>query len=251
MNYILVYRVDENSIESLKDVGDDPCFENEPTWGICRPNIRNRTNLQPGSVLVFVANIEDNYFVRGCLKVSEKIDIISALERFPQRQNVIITDEKPKLLNPEELEDRPKKPRKKKNYPDFLRKLVHKGKIYYQRPKDDHGLYNWKCSRIFYCKKATLKKCLEQGKCLKETNNFKLKLNYIVGNKAESYDWYKLKIKWQDVVIALGFPEIKRIYLSEKVFKHPEIEISTDKVLKLIDYVSKKTKEQIATSSKS
>lgn len=80
MNYVLVYKVDEDSRESLKDVGDDPCFENQPTWGICRPNIRNRTNLQPGSNLVFVANIENDYFVRGCIKVSEKIDIVSALE---------------------------------------------------------------------------------------------------------------------------------------------------------------------------
>lgn len=78
-----------------------------------------------------------------------------------------------------------------------------------------------------------------------------MKRNYIVGNKSESYDWNHLKIKWEDVVTALNFPQIKRIYLTEKVFRHPEIEISMDNVLKLIDYVSEKTKKQIPGIDKS
>jgi hypothetical protein len=69
-SYLIVFHgtFDNNRII---DIGEDPCFDNPPTWGICRPNYRR--SIEVGYNLVFLAKIEDDYYLKGWFKVGETI----------------------------------------------------------------------------------------------------------------------------------------------------------------------------------
>lgn len=253
-HYALVYKVDKSFLDTLKDVGDDPCFEKPATWGICRPNIRNRLDLDKGSFLIFIANVSGDYFLKGCFKVIDKIDIIQAYKDFSQRQNVIISPFKSSSINKKWNYGKRKKlweATHGKTIPDFFQTFNHDDQIFYQRSNDGHGVDNWKCSRINNCRNQTFENCVASNLCIKERDRIRLKKNYIVGDSQNTYDWTHMKLKWEELVEVLDFPRIIRIKIRENVYKHPEITIPIDKVLKLIDYVSEKNKKQMSGIKKS
>jgi hypothetical protein len=71
-NFALVFLADTDSNGKFIDKGDDPCFAMPPTWGICRPNIRNATGLLPKSNLIFIARVivneERKYYLKGIFR---------------------------------------------------------------------------------------------------------------------------------------------------------------------------------------
>ena len=239
MNYLLVYKVDQHSIDNLQDVGDDPCFDCPPSWGICRPDVRNSKNLHVGSYLIFIANINKQYFVKGYFKVSAIVDIIGALEKFPNRQNVIISATDSKVLklpwNYRNRHDIWKNTGRKRN-PKFLRKFIHNNIPYYQRTNDGHQIDKWKCSGIFNCYISTFEKCAVKNKCIKENTGLPLKKNYIIGSKTEYCDWNQLRVEWHEIASYINKPEI----LMNNAHRHNEIPISIKEVRKLISYMSKR-----------
>jgi len=79
-NYLCVFHAVWIGNE-LKDIGDDPCFDYVPTWGICRPNSRKSSKI--GDKLFFVGYVktENRYYVKGWFEIGEKISYDDALSR--------------------------------------------------------------------------------------------------------------------------------------------------------------------------
>ena len=75
------------------DIGDDPCFDNPPSWGICRPPTRQSVKL--GDTLIFIGKVDNEYYLKGWFEVGKKLDYASALSEFPFRKNVIISTKPP------------------------------------------------------------------------------------------------------------------------------------------------------------
>ncbi|HNY45230.1 MAG TPA: hypothetical protein PKH15_11120 [Bacteroidales bacterium] len=40
----------------IVDIGDDPCFDSPPSWGICRPPTRRSVKI--GDTLIFIAKVD-------------------------------------------------------------------------------------------------------------------------------------------------------------------------------------------------
>jgi hypothetical protein len=92
-HYLCVFRAAEDITDDVIDLGQDPDFRPPTaTWGICRPNIRRA--VRPGSYVVFLGYFPATrqYLMKGWLRVAESISYLHALERFPDRPNVIIRD---------------------------------------------------------------------------------------------------------------------------------------------------------------
>ena len=49
------------------DIGNDPCFDNPPSWGICRPPTRRAVKI--GDTLIFIAKVGNEYFLKGWFQV--------------------------------------------------------------------------------------------------------------------------------------------------------------------------------------
>jgi hypothetical protein len=238
-NFALVYLVDNDYSGLLIDVGNDPCFDNPPSWGICRPNIRNRKELDTGSRLLFIARVfKDNlhkYYLKGYFKVKSKINIIEAHQYYCTRQNVIISTSI-KCDNNKWDNKNWKKEFSKKSFiepPDFITQFKYLDKIFYQKTSDIHGVDNWKCRRIYNCKINSFKKCLEKNTCIKELSD--LKKNYVLGEKTDFKDWSRLCVEWQEIA--------KLIDKSETLMKgnkHPEIELTNCEFDKIIKHMNSK-----------
>lgn len=173
--------------------------------------------MKSGDILVFIAKIKDNYFLKGWFVVAEKLDYVSALKRFPFRKNVIIS------AKPSTHEIKWRYPKLKKIYkekignnnPVFLKNLVSGNEIYYQSQDDMHEVDNWKCRRIFLCNNKHFEACIEDNSCLKNIvslNDDKYK-NYVVGDKE----------KWEDLdYLHITFDEIKKATNFNKHIKTPK-----------------------------
>lgn len=206
--YLVVF-LGEYIGKKIYDIGgDDPCFCSPPTWGICRPDVRSR--LSVGDTLFFLAKIDSDYILKGWFEVGKKIDYLEALNLFPERMNVIVSRQQKKCrkilwqntdLNNLYLA------KYANNSPGFLLDIKTSLCNFYQNPADNHEIDNWKCKRIFRCRKSQLKECIEQNSCLKNNEDFcndKYK-NYIVAKKDKWADVDHLKITLCDIGRNTGF----------------------------------------------
>lgn len=239
-NFALVYLVDDDPTGHLLDVGNDPCFDCPPSWGICRPDIRNEKELGAGSRLLFIARVfvekKRKYYLKGYFKVKDKIDIIDAYYRFQNRQNIIISSNKSNLKVKWDNENWKTifKESKKCDLPVFLTEFKWNKKTYYQKESDNHGIDNWKCRRIFNCNILSFKRCLVNKKCIKESQIEELKKNYILGDRNTFKDWNQWRVEWKEIARLIGKSETLM-----KANKHPEIELSDCEMDKIINYMNK------------
>lgn len=191
----------------IVDIGDDPCFDSPPSWGICRPPTRRDVKI--GDTLIFIGKVDRNYFLKGWFQVGDKLDYISALKQFPSRQNVIISP----TASIKDIRWRYKHLKRiyAKTYgqtePSFLLNLQSENDIYYQSQLDEHEVDNWKCRRIFHCKSKQFEDCITENTCLK--NGVSLKQddykNYVVADPNNWEDLDDLKITFDDIVKATNF----------------------------------------------
>jgi len=227
-HFALVFLAEVDIQGKFVDAGDDPCFSNPPTWGICRPDIRNETGLVPGSNLLFIARVFERqipkYYLKGFFRVSEKIDVVSAFRAFRQRRNIIISTSKRRVANEKwankRWEDVCSETYQK--IPKFLRCLKHNGTTYYQNDQDNHQIDNWKCRRVYNCNIKSFEKCVLEGQCLKESRS--LKKNYIVGDDFQ--EWDHLKVEWKSIASLIG--KSSDLMVGNR---HPEIELSIEEFL--------------------
>ncbi len=204
--YLIVFHGQEVNGKII-DYGDDPCFENPPTWGICRPTTRKSIKVK--DTLIFIAKVGKDYFLKGWFQVGEKIDYISALNRYPHRQNVIISSVAAHHLN------KWKDKNLQKQYetihgsttPTFLRSLIVSEGTFYQAKRDEHETDNWKCRRILHCKRKQLEKCIGNNTCLKERQSLVKEeyKNYVVAEPEQWEDLDSLRISLEDIISYTGF----------------------------------------------
>jgi hypothetical protein len=197
-SYLIVFHGDGNKRNKMVDISDDPCFKYPPTWGICRPPTRKSVKI--GDYLFFIAyyKICKQYFFKGYFKVGDKISYDTAIKKFKNRQNVIITTNKSNIPINWRYIDLKKAYTTK--YGLKIRKwlLVIKAKEgkFYQNQEDRHEIDNWKCRRVFHCNSKQFKDCIKEDKCLKDNFSLVSYSNYIVADKKE---WANLEQFWIDL----------------------------------------------------
>lgn len=212
-SYLIVFHANLDPNAGTADIGDDPCFDAPPSWGICRPNYRRSVPI--GANLFFLGYVAPNqYFVKGWFQVGEKISYIEACDRFPNRRNVIISP----LPNNQPLEavirNRQKRdtgwryPKKQAAFansglpriPEFLFMAPSNNQVFIQNPADEHEIDNWKCNRIFHCSVAQFRQCMNDNVCLKERNILQERYsNYIVAREDMWLDVGPLLLSWDRV----------------------------------------------------
>ncbi len=247
-NYLLVFHAVEDINEGIKDAGNDPDFSSPPSWGICRPNIRQAVKV--GSVLIFVGYIPpNNYYVKGWFEVGGKIGQHKALENFPNRRNVIIKEgnlnmalrryknrDSIKWRYPERKEIYDEK--NNNNIPLFLLTIRARNKTFIQSPEDYHEIDNWKCSRIFGCNKNIFGKCVLANRCYKEgeLKNPKHE-NYIVAKRERWMDVGRKRIEWKELKTKLFLSTTLRTPKGQ----HNPIKISDKDVNITIEFLKKRS----------
>ena len=160
--------------------------------------------------MIFIAKVDNNYFLKGWFKVGYKLDYISALLQFPDRQNVIIS----KTQSTKSIQWRYEKLKtsfQNKNghtIPTFLSDLQTKDGTFYQSKTDGHQTDNWKCRRIFGCKSKQFESCILANACLKSDSSLKEEkyMNYIVADKDNWQDLDTLRITFDAIVKETNFP---------------------------------------------
>lgn len=224
----VVYLTDR---DDLLDVGDDPCFlPPVPTWGICRPDVRSR--LEPGHAVFFVAyhRPSRSYFARGLLVVAETISHVEAAERFRGRDNLLLSQEIPSSQC--EWSDKPWRNTdlQTKVAPTFLVSLEDaSGKRWHHSPSDGHEVDNWKCRRIFLCRRPRLKRCLSAGRCEKEGQAEQYR-NYIVGDPDRSAISLGMR-RYEELAEACD--RLPRRILRQ-ANRHPHINLDSSQVAQLV-----------------
>lgn len=193
--------------DKIVDIGNDPCFDSPPSWGICRPPTRKST--KPGDTLIFIAKIDSCYLLKGWFEVGDKLDYILALNRFPNRQNVIISktpSTHPVKWRYKELENSYANTHVQTE-PKFLIEINCAEGTFYQSQIDDHETDNWKCRRIYHCRAKQFKKCIIENDCLKSNSSILSEeyKNYVVANETRWEDLDSLKITFDEITEATGF----------------------------------------------
>lgn len=205
-NYLCVFRADPDIDDDVVDLGQDPDFSPPvPTWGICRPQVRARW-VSVGSHVVFVGYDpeRDTYLLKGWFRVGEIITYPEALQRFPNRRNVIIRLESKGLSATENVAWKRRTVRCQvedkygSTIPEFLRIIRSGSRTYVQNPEDDHAADNWKCQRIFLCSEERLLDCIEAGRCIREEEFSSLK-GYVVADPKDCQDVGPMRIEWSTV----------------------------------------------------
>ena len=236
-SYIVVF-IGEYIGNKIYDIGgDDPCFCDPPTWGICRPNVRG-DYLQVGKTIFFLACIKDTkeYILKGWLKVGEKIDYLEALSRYPKRMNVIIANQNNTSGRKILWGNSHLKKKYGENPPNYLLDIIVAQGTFYQNPADNHEIDNWKCKRIFRCRKPQLKKCDIKNICSKNYVNIKDKSysNYIVAKEGEWENLDYLKITLCDIRKNIGFNKAVK-----HGFRHNPVPFD-DYAEKLLDFIEER-----------
>ena len=196
-NFLCVFIRDESTAEDVLDVGRDPDFSDPvPTWGICRPQVRSSW-VKVGSRVVFVGRRESggDYRLKGIIEVGEIIGYLEALRRFPTRRNVIIRSGPPPARSATVWKNKHAK-RLAHGSPSFLREVRCDGNTYHQNSDDDHQIDNWKCQRLFLCRKNQLYSCIQNGRCDRE-DEFDGLRGYVVAKRW--LDVGSSKRAWEDV----------------------------------------------------
>jgi hypothetical protein len=208
-NYLCVFRANPEISNNVVDLGQDPDFQPPvATWGICRPPTRQSVRI--GSYVVFLGYyprypIDHRYLVKGWIRVGEKIGYLEALERFPDRPNVIIRDNASiqshgsisRGWRRADLQEETER-RYGTDEPDFLTKIQLNDRILVQSPCDYHEIDNWKCQRMFRCQKSRLAGCIRSGRCVREGQFPELR-GYIVAAPDGWQDVGPLRLDWQEV----------------------------------------------------
>lgn len=196
----------------IVDIGDDPCFNSPPSWGICRPQTRQAVN--SGDTLIFIAKVDTDYFLKGWFQVAGKLDYPSALHLFPNRHNVIISTTPSN--HPIEWRYRERKKKYLNEYgqgrPNFLLDLQTETETFYQSSTDEHEIDNWKCSRILHCNKNQFANCVIKNSCLKNGVSLKDKKykNYVVADANGWEDLDSLRSTFDEIAIATNFKKAIR-----------------------------------------
>lgn len=190
------------------DIGNDPCFDNPPSWGICRPPTRRAVKI--GDTLIFIAKVGSEYFLKGWFQVGDKLDYVSALNKFPSRQNVIISttpSTHPIKWRYKDLQNNYSKTHGQTT-PNFLIDLNSTNGTFYHSQTDDHETDNWKCRRIFHCTSKQFEKCITTNSCLKSSSTLTADeyKNYIVAEPNQWADLDSLRITFEEIVKATKFP---------------------------------------------
>jgi hypothetical protein len=199
-NYLCVFYADESTVDDVRDLGLDPDFADPPTWGICRPNVRRA--VQPGSTVVFVGYLRTSkrYLMKGWLRVGQKINYLDALDRFPDRLNVIVRRPAGRPSRRPATWYRPGFQQEAEHRfgtePSWLGTIKVGETILVQNPDDDHEIDNWKCNRIFMCQTNQFERCLHEGACLRE-QAFPDFHTYVVAD--EWFDAGRLLVSWDNV----------------------------------------------------
>src|SRR5260370_21320638 len=83
--------------------------------------------------------------------------------------------------------------------PPFLTTIHFNGRVYVQFEEDPHEIDNWKCKRMFLCRKTPrrdpLKDCIMAGACQRETEFPHLK-DYIVAAEDGWQDVGPQRLNW-------------------------------------------------------
>jgi hypothetical protein len=203
-HYLCVFRAAEDVTDDVVDTGQDPDFRPPvATWGICRPNIRR--SVRAGSHVVFVGYFPAarRYLVKGWLRVADSIGYLQALERFPDRPNVIIRDADTVAGLPAVARNWKRADLRDEAFqrtgtlaPSFLTTIDVDGRRLVQLPCDDHEIDNWKCQRMYRCRRAQLSACIAAEACLWEQQFASLR-GYIVADTHR--DIGKELLEWQVV----------------------------------------------------
>jgi hypothetical protein len=203
-HYLCVFRANEDITNNVIDLGQDPDFRPPAaTWGICRPD--KRRVVRPGSFVVFLGYFPraEQYLLKGWLRVGESISYLEALERFPDRPNVIIRDAQgvagiapvPRGWKRQDLRDQVHE-KTGTSEPEFLTTINMEDRQLVQLPFDDHEIDNWKCQRMFLCRRSQLSACIDAEVCIRE-EEFPSLRGYIV---AEAYcDLGASRLEWRAV----------------------------------------------------
>lgn len=206
-NYLCVFRADSDVVNDVADLGRDPDFRPPlATWGICRP--LTRRSVKVGSYVVFLGYYPNDrrYLAKGWLRVGDKIGYLDALDRFPNRPNVIIRDDA--AGDDQSPTNRGWKrgdlwKETKDRYgtaePNFLTRIHQGTRTLVQLPGDPHEIDNWKCQRMFLCRKAQLAHCIGAGRCERE-EEFPALRGYIVAAPGEWRDVGPLRRDWHMLV---------------------------------------------------
>jgi hypothetical protein len=190
------------------DIGNDPCFDDPPSWGICRPPTRR--TVKHGDTLIFIAKVDNDYFLKGWFQVGDKLDYVSALSNFPLRQNVIIST-KPSTHPIKWRYKNLQKSYYKTNgqsTPKFILDLNSANGTFYHSQTDDHEIDNWKCRRVFHCTSKQFEKCIVADNCLKSTSSLTADeyKNYVVADTTQWEDLDHLRITFDEIAKATNFP---------------------------------------------
>jgi hypothetical protein len=220
----------------LIDIGDDPCFQSPPTWGICRPNVRGSW-IHEGDTLVFLCciNHTNEYFLKGWFEVGELITYPEALQRFPERSNVIVsstssskvatcTKDNRKKLSKLYLDESP---------PEFLARIKSKQGNFYHAHGDNHCTDEWKCKRIFRCNYKKFDKCLELNTCLKDDADMEEYAHYVVSHPTLWEDVDNLRISIGDIENCLGWS--KKLKTPKHQHNALRIDLYMNSLMKLIN----------------
>lgn len=230
-HYLCVFRADENITDDVVDLGQDPDFRQPTaTWGICRPNIRRA--VRPGSHVVFLGYFAsaDLYLLKGWLRVSESIGYLQALERFPDRPNVIIREAAavtglaavPRGWKRPDLRQQAQE-QTGTSESGFLTTITTSGRTIVQLPADDHEIDNWKCQRMFLCRRSKLSACIAAEECLREPE-FPSLVGYIVADAQR--DLGASRLEWRATAPA----SLARIQLKTPRNQHNPIRLSASDV---------------------
>lgn len=247
-SYLIVYHASSDPTH-LRDVGDDPCFDDPPSWGVCRPNVRKWKTVDLGSHLFFLAFVHpDQYFVRGWFEVGEKISYVDAYNRFPNRRNVIIRPLRGNQAIAQvaasrkiEWNDRHRKKAYVKSgfnsIPAFLFATVSGNTTFIQNPEDEHQIDNWKCNRIFQCGTKQFCRCISTNSCLKEGLVSQPQFqHYIVANPRRWADLADLRIPWEAVESQFQVAH----KLQTPVYQHNALSVSGDRVARILDFLERR-----------
>jgi hypothetical protein len=199
-DYLCVFYADEATKDDVRDLGQDPDFSDPPTWGICRPNVRRA--VQRGSYVLFIGylRISKIYLVKGWLRVGQKISYLDALDRYPERLNVIVRESSGRPSRRRATWYRPKyqleAERRFGTDPAWLGKVRVGERILVQNPDDEHEIDNWKCNRIFMCRTRQFERCLHAGACQRELE-FPDFRTYVVAD--QWHDAGRRLLRWDEV----------------------------------------------------
>lgn len=198
-SYLCVFTANPQVKDNVEDKSKDPDFSEPATWGICRPQVRVKWTT-PGSHILFIGLLREQkkYYVKGWIRIGERISYIEALKKFPKRPNVII---RPKGRGkPPEIKWKRQTIEKfiQKKYgakiPQFLRSIKVGKQVFMQNPKDDHQVDNWKCQRMFLCSTKQLTKCSKKDKCLKEAKFSSLR-GYVIADKCHDVGHVRIPVE--------------------------------------------------------